>query len=101
MDVHWHRPELFSEGERNAADRRIGDLARDHTDLVDVRISAQPSTHHRRGAHEVRVTCDARGRQIVAARTQSDAGLALKKSLDAFEREVWRMRQRRAARRRA
>jgi ribosome-associated translation inhibitor RaiA len=101
MDVHWHHPELFSEDERTAAHRRIDELARDHTDLTDVRISAHPSTHHRRGAQEVRVTCEARGGQIVAARTQSDMGLALTKSLDAFEREVWRTRQRRSARRRA
>jgi ribosome-associated translation inhibitor RaiA len=101
MELHWHHPELFREQDRIQADQRIRSLASDHSDVIDVRISARPSTHHRRSGHEVRITCEARGQQLVAARTGTDPGVALNESLDAFEREIWRMRHRRTQRRRA
>lgn len=101
MELHWHHPELFSERDRASADERIQALARDHTDLISVRISAKPTAHHRHGGDEVQISCDARGGQIAASRTSSDLGLALNEALDVFEREVWRMRDRRADRRRA
>jgi len=101
VELHWHRPELFGEQERALADERIQTLARDHSDLIGVRISAKPTAHHRHGGQEVQITCDARGGQISASRTRPDLGLALNEALDAFEREVWRMRDRRAERRRA
>jgi cold shock CspA family protein len=66
-----------------------------------VRITARPTPHHRHGGQEVRLTCEARGREIVAARTRPDAALALNEALDAFEREVWRMRDRRTRERTA
>jgi len=99
MEMHWHHPEGFREEDRRAAEERIRELARDRTDLIDVRISGRPTAHHRRGGHEVRITCEARGRETVAARTRPDAGLALNEALDAFEREVWRMRHRRTQQR--
>jgi cold shock CspA family protein/ribosome-associated translation inhibitor RaiA len=95
MQLHWVHPEAFLERDRMAAEARIGELARDRTDLIDVRITARATSHHRHGGQEVRITCDARGREIVAARTRPDAGLALNEALDAFEREVRRLRQRR------
>jgi len=101
MELHWHRPELFREEERRAAEARIAELARDRTDLIDVRIAARPTGHHRRGGQEVRITCEARGKEIVAARTRPDAGRALDEALDVFEREVWRMRHRRTQEREA
>jgi cold shock CspA family protein/ribosome-associated translation inhibitor RaiA len=95
MELHWHHPEAFREADRAAAEKRIAELARDRTDLIDVRIAAHRTEHHRHGGQEVRITCEARGKEIVAARTRPDAGLALNEALDAFEREVWRMRHRR------
>jgi ribosome-associated translation inhibitor RaiA len=100
MELHWHRPDLFSERERAVAERRIRDLANGHTDLIDVRISARPSAHHRHGGQEVRITCEARGKEIVAARTRPDPALALDEALETFEREIWRMRHRRTQQRR-
>ena len=100
MNLHWLHPEVFSEQDRELAEGRIQELARDRTDLIDVRISARPNVHHRHGGQEVRITCEARGKEIVAARTRADAGLALNETLDAFEREIWRMRHRRAQQRR-
>jgi cold shock CspA family protein/ribosome-associated translation inhibitor RaiA len=94
MEIHWHRPETFHEADRAAAEARLRELARDRTDLIDVRITARLSSHHRHGGQEVRITCKARGTEIVAARARDDAGLALNETLDVFEREVWRMRHR-------
>jgi cold shock CspA family protein/ribosome-associated translation inhibitor RaiA len=96
MEIHWVHPECFSEQERHLAEGRIQELARERTDLIDVRIAARSTLHHRHGAHEVRITCEARGKEIVAARTRSEMSLALDEVLDIFEREVWRMRHRRA-----
>jgi ribosome-associated translation inhibitor RaiA/cold shock CspA family protein len=99
MELHWVHPEVFREQDRAAAAERIEELARERTDLIDVRITARASGHHRHGGQEVRITCEARGKEIVAARTRPDAGLALNEALDAFEREVWRMRHRRTQQR--
>jgi cold shock CspA family protein len=64
-----------------------------------VRITVRPSGHHRHGGHEVRITCEARGKQIVAARTRPDAGLALNEAMDVFEQELRRLRGRRTEQR--
>jgi cold shock CspA family protein/ribosome-associated translation inhibitor RaiA len=100
MQLHWHRPELFPERDRELAEERIHGLAHGYADLIDVRISASTTQHHRHGGQEVRITCEARGKEIVAARTRPDAGQALNEALDAFEREVHRMRERRTDQRR-
>ncbi len=99
MELHWVHPEAFREADRLVAEARIGELVRDNTDLIDVRITARPTGHHRHGGQEVRITCEARGKEIVAARTRPDAGLALNEVLDVFEREVRRMRHRRTQQR--
>jgi len=95
MEIHWVHPECVSAEERRVAEDRIRELARDRSDLIDVRIAAKSTLHHRHGGHEVRLTCEARGKEIVAARTRPDMSLALDEVLDAFEREVWHMRHRR------
>jgi len=95
MEIHWRnaselRPEL-----REAAEVRLRALEEGHTDLIDVRISARDTAHHRHGGSEVRIVCQARGKELVAARERPELGLALNEALDAFEREVWRMRHKR------
>jgi len=95
MNLHWVHPETFRDEQRRLVEARLEELARGHGDLIDVRITARPTAHHRHGGQEVRITCEARRKEIVAARTRSDAGLALNEALDAFEREVRRMRHRR------
>ena len=99
MEIHWRHPELFGDRDREFAEARLLELARDRTDLIDVRIVARPCGHHRHGGQEVRIACQARGKEIVAARTRADALLALNEALDALEREVWRMRHRRTQQR--
>ncbi len=99
MELHWVHPGVFGEAERQLAEKRIEELASEREDLIDVRITARSSEHHRHGGQEVRITCQARGKEIVATRTRPDAGLALNEVLDAFEREVRRMRDRRTGQR--
>lgn len=98
MEIHWHGP-IFSESDRSSAEAQIRALARDHTDLIDVHVDARVTSHHRHGGQEVRIAGTARGQKIIATRTRPDASLALREAVDAFEREVWRMRHRRTQQR--
>jgi cold shock CspA family protein/ribosome-associated translation inhibitor RaiA len=99
MEIHWVSPEAFRAEQRSGVEERIAQLTRDRTDVIDVRIAARESGHHRHGGQEVRITCEARGKEIVVARTCPDADLALDEAIEVFEREVWRMRDRRAPQR--
>jgi cold shock CspA family protein/ribosome-associated translation inhibitor RaiA len=99
MEIHWYNPEAFREDDRRAAEARIRELTRERSDVIDLRIAARPSAHHRHGGQEVRITCEARGEEIVAARTRPDAGFALNEAMEVLERELWRMRHRRTQRR--
>jgi len=95
MELHWRHPEVFSEEERMIAEKRIVSLSVGHTDLIDVRITASVSKHHRHGGHQVRIVCQARDEDVVASRTRADVGRALHDALDAFEGEIRSMRERR------
>ena len=99
MELHWVHAGDLSEEERLAAETRVFALSEGHTDLIDVRITARSSAHHKHGDKEIRITCEARGKEIVATRSRPDAGQALIEVLDAFEREVRRLRERRIDRR--
>jgi ribosome-associated translation inhibitor RaiA len=77
-------------GEIEARLRRLGE---DHGDLIDVRISAEGTRHHRHGGRSVRIACLARGQQLVAARERDELGLALNEALDDFERQVHELRR--------
>lgn len=100
MEIHWYGCQGLRDAERSAAEERIRALAEDRADLIDVRVTARTNAHHRHGGQEIRITCEARGKEIVAASTRDDLGLALNEVLDSFEREVWRMRHRRTQQRR-
>jgi cold shock CspA family protein/ribosome-associated translation inhibitor RaiA len=95
MEIHWRNADGLRPETRAAAEARLGQLSQGHTDLIDVRISARPTAHHRHGGHEVRIVCQARGKELVAARERADLEASFNEALDAFEREVWRMRHRR------
>jgi len=99
MEIHWVHPGLFAEDERSLVEARIRELTQGSTDVIDVRITLRPSGHHRHGGQEVRITCEARGKEIVAARARPDASLALNEAMDAFERELRHMRDRRSGKR--
>jgi len=99
MEIHWRNAEEISTDVHEQIEERLRILDGDHEDLIDVRIAVKTSGHHRHGGQEVRITCQARGKELVAARTRDDVGQALDEVVDAFEREVWRMRHRRIQRR--
>ncbi|MDJ0867411.1 MAG: cold shock domain-containing protein [Myxococcota bacterium] len=99
MEIHWRDMQDIEPAERDAIEARLRGLAEGHSDLIDVRISGRRTGHHRHGDQEVRITCQARGKELVAARTRADLGLALNEVIDAFEREVRRLRDRRTDRR--
>jgi ribosome-associated translation inhibitor RaiA len=96
VEIHWRNMEDVEEAERAAAERKLRALADGHSDLIDLRIAAKPNNHHRHGAQEVHITCQARGKEIVASREGADLGQALHDALDAFVSEVRRLRERRA-----
>ena len=95
MEIHWTHMEGADPEERALANKRLAQLAEGHEDLIDVRIVGRPSQHHRHGGQEVRIVGMARGRELVAARERESLGLALHEALDAFEREVTKLRERR------
>ena len=100
MEIHWVGMSEVQPTEQAEVEARLEGLAEGHSDLIDLRITGHQTRHHNRGGKEVRVTCHARGREIVAGRTASDLGLALNEVLDVFEREVHKMREKgRSARR--
>jgi ribosome-associated translation inhibitor RaiA len=84
MEIHWVHAGDISEVERKRADERIRSLAAGQNDLIDVRITARTSGHHKHGDKEVRIVCEARGREIVAVRSREDPALSLNEALDAF-----------------
>ena len=95
MEIHWYGLGEVGDARREAIEERLRGLSQGHTDLIDLRLTGHVTGHHRHGGQEVRITCQARGREIVAARTRLDLGLALDEALDAFEREVHRLRGKR------
>ena len=99
MEIHLDHLEEIPPEHRDAIEARIRGLAEGHEDLIDVRIVGQTTRHHRHGASEVHLSCQARGQEIVAKRSRDDLALALDEVVDAFEREVRRMRGRRLDRR--
>lgn len=95
MNIQWRNLNEIREAERRAIEKRLEALAEEHGDLIDVQIAANPTAHHRHGGQEVRISGHVRGRDLVAARSRDDLGLALNETLDAFERELRRLRERR------
>jgi cold shock CspA family protein/ribosome-associated translation inhibitor RaiA len=95
MNIQWRNVAGLSEPDRQAIERRLEALAAEHGDLIDVQIAAKPTQHHRHGGQEVRVSGHARGRDLVATRVRDDLAQALAEVLDAFEREVRKLRERR------
>lgn len=96
MEIHWRNMEEIEAEQREGVERRLLALADGHTDLIDLRIAAKPNNHHRHGAQEVHITCQARGKELVSTRTGADLGQALHDAVDAFVNEVRRLRDRRS-----
>jgi cold shock CspA family protein len=101
LEIHWVGPGEFDDSQRVLAEARLRRLAEGHRDLIDLRIAGHQTHHHHLGNQEVRITCQARNREIVVARTRESLGLALNEALDIFEREVRELREKRRDRSRA
>jgi ribosomal subunit interface protein len=99
MEIHWTHFEALSDEQREAVESRIRALAEGHSDLIDVRLMARTSGHHRHGQQEVRLACQARGKELVVRREREEIARALDEVLDEFEREVRKLRERRRERR--
>lgn len=96
MQIHWHQVKFLSEDERTEIEERIHTLAEQgHNDLIDVRISGNPSKHKGHTEHEIRITCEARGQEIVAAVSNTKMDQALHDALGSFKQQVREMRSRR------
>ncbi len=96
MQIHWHHAKWVDNEEKAEIEARIHDLAEQgHDDLIDVRISGNPSRHRGHTEHEVKITCDARGQEIIATRTAPKMDQALHDALESFKQQVRHMRARR------
>ena len=99
MQIHWRNGKHIDEEQREAAERRLEALAEQGNDLMDVLITSKSTGHHRHGGQEVHIVCHARGRELIATRCRTYAGLALYDALGALEREIRDLRSRRSQRR--
>jgi len=95
MEIHWFGMETFDPLDRSAVEGRLRQLAEGHQDLVDVRVMGHVSAHHRHGDREVRIACQARGEDLVVSRNADELEAAVHEAVDAFERSVRRMREKR------
>ena len=99
MEIHWTNLDGLEEKDRQGAEVRFRKLGASHNDLIDLRITGKKNGHRAPSSEEVRIACLARGREIVASRSADQVGRALHDAIEAFEREVWRFRERRRDRR--
>jgi ribosome-associated translation inhibitor RaiA len=99
VEIHWTNLDGLEERDRQSAEVRFRKLVESHNDLIDLRVTGKKNGHRAEAPEEVRIACQARGREIVAARSADQVGRALHDAMDAFEREVWRLRKRRRDRR--
>ncbi len=96
MQIHWHDASWLSDTEKTEIEKRIHTLAEQgHNDIIDVRITGRPSRHKGHTNHEVKITCDARGQEIVAVRAASKIERALHDALESFKQQVREMRSKR------
>jgi cold shock CspA family protein/ribosome-associated translation inhibitor RaiA len=99
LQIQWVDMQEIRAAEREAIEDRLRSLENGHTDLIDVRIVAKQSGHHRHGGQEVRIAGLVRGKELAAARTRPDLSLALHEAVESFIRELRRFRDRRDDRR--
>ena len=99
MEIHWRNLSVLDETLRARVEERLRMLATDRDDLLAVHISAKTSGHHVHGGSEVSLHATTHGKELVASRTRPDLEQALAEALDAFERELRRVRDRMSERR--
>lgn len=101
MNIHWRHPSTLTPADRQFVERRIGALAARHDDLSEIWIDGgTPSGHHRSGDARVTIRSHGRHDSVVAIGQEEEQHTALRCAIEKFEREVWKLRERRAERRR-
>ncbi len=95
MEIHWRNLDALRPERREEIEARLRRLDEGHGDLIKLWITGATTAHHRHGAQEIHLRCQARGRELVAERTRPDLGQALDEVLDVFERELRKLRGRR------
>jgi ribosome-associated translation inhibitor RaiA len=95
MDIQWHVVTNLAESRREAVEARIQKLGEGQKDLIHVVIHVEGSNHHQHGAAEVKIRCQARGRELIAHERDEEPEIALNRAVDVFEREVRAMRSKR------
>jgi ribosome-associated translation inhibitor RaiA len=99
MDIQWHVVTNLDSARRDAAENRIRKLGEGQKDLIHVVIHVEGSNHHQHGAAEVKIRCQAKGRELIAHERDEEPEIALVRAVDVFEREVRAMRAKRRDRR--
>ena len=77
MEIHWTNLDGLDEKDRQGAEDKFRKLAASHNDLIDLRITGKKNGHRAHASEEVRIACQARGREIVASRSADQVGRAL------------------------
>ena len=96
MEIHWHNTRWLDQEGREKIEASLHDLAdQGHHDLIDVKITGRPSRHKGHSMHEIHITCDARGREIVVVETGQKMDKVLHDALGTFKQRVRRMREKR------
>lgn len=96
MEIHWHNTRWLEPEQKERVEQSLHDLAEQgHSDLIDVRITGRPSRHRGHSRHEIHITCEARGREIVVVEAGRRMDKVLRDAMGTFKRQVRRMRDRR------
>jgi ribosome-associated translation inhibitor RaiA len=97
VEIHWHNTSWLEQSEREKVEESLRALADEGPrDLIDVRISSRPSRHLGHARHEVHITCEARGREIVVVEAGDKIKKALHDAIGTFKQQVRKMRDRRS-----
>lgn len=100
MEIHWQGMQEIPDEQIRTVESRVRSLSDGRRDLIDLRIVGKSSQHHRRGNKEVHIACQARGkRRLVATRNDTELTVALDAAVQALERQVHDLRDRRLKRR--
>lgn len=95
MDIQWHVVTDLDSARRESAESRIRKLGEGRKDLIHVVVHVESSKHHQHGAAEVKIRCQAKGRELIAHERDDEPEIALTRAVDVFEREVRSMREKR------
>ncbi len=95
MDIQWHVVTELNDTRRDAAEARIRKLGEGQKDLIHVVVHVEGSNHHQHGSAEVKIRCQAKGRELIANERDDEPEIALTRAVDVFEREVRKMRAKR------